>query len=145
MGFAESVLPLRPFALGPFIVAADGVLSPRQPGGRPAFTFRWRGRTFQAELQGRQLVIGAAIAGLPFAAENPAARPAVLAALQAARAALAPGWRLALPPGARVQLQADADLDRPPTALRMVAAAAQFAWQVSPFLELLEEAGAVEP
>jgi hypothetical protein len=145
MTLAESVLPLRPFTLGPFLVGPDGVLSPRVAGGRPAFTFRWRGRAFQAELQGRHLVIGAAIAGLPFAAESAAARPAVLAALQAARAALAPHWRLALPPGARVQLQADADLDRPPTALRMITAAAQFAWQVTPYLELLEEAGAVEP
>lgn len=134
-----------PFDLGPFRVAADGVLNPRSAGVRPAYTFRLRGRLFTAELRGRSVWISAAIAGVPFSAENARARPGVLAALQAARAALEPGWRVSLPPGSRVQLEAEADLGKPPTAVRLVAVSARFAWQVSPFLDLLEEAGAVSP
>jgi hypothetical protein len=138
-----TALPLRPFDLGPFHVEPDGVLSPRVPGTRPAFHFRWHHRVFHAELRGQRLWIAARIAGLPFAAEHTAGRPPVLAALQAVRAALAPGWRMALPPGARVVLETEAELDRPATARQLVTEAARFAWHVTPFLELLEECGAV--
>jgi hypothetical protein len=139
------MLPIAPFDLGPFRVAADGILSPRVAGGRPAFTFHWRGRDFHAELRGRKLLISAAIAGLPFSAEDSASRPAVLAALQVARAAMQPGWQLSLPAGSRVQLEAEADLGRPPTAVRLITASTAFAWQVTPFLDLLQQAGAVLP
>jgi hypothetical protein len=140
-----AALTLRPFDLGPFHVEPDGVLSPRVPGTRPAFDFRWRGRVFHAELRGQLLWIATHLAGLPFAAERPAGRSAVLAALQAVREALAPGWRLALPPGARVLLEAACELARPPTALQLVTESARFAWQVTPYLDLLEECGAVAP
>jgi hypothetical protein len=138
----ESVL--QPFDLGPFRVSPDGVLAPRVEGTRPAFTFRWRNRRFDATLHRRTLTIAAAIAGLPFAADGGARGP-VLAALAAAREALEPGWRLRLPPGARITLEADADLGRPPTAVQLVTASARFAWQVSPYLDLLEQAGATAP
>lgn len=138
----ESVL--QPFNLGPFRVSPDGVLSARIAGARPAFTFRWRNRRFDATLNGRMLTIAAVIAGVPFAADGGARGP-VLAALAAAREALEPGWRLRLPPGSRITLEADADLDRPATAVRLVAASARFAWQVSPYLDLLEQAGATAP
>lgn len=135
---------LQPFNLGPFRVSAEGVLAPRIEGSRPAFSFRWRGRRFEATLDGRMLTIAAAVGGLPFTVDGSPRTP-VLAALASAREAMEPGWRLRLPPGSRIMLEADAELDRPPTAVRLVSASARFAWQVSPYLDLLEEAGAVPP
>jgi len=68
---------------------------------------------------------------------------AVPAALLAVRAALQPGWRLLLAPGARPMLEAEALLTRPVTAAQLLAEATRFAWQASPCLALLEEAGAI--
>jgi hypothetical protein len=136
---AVAAPPIRPFALGPFLVAPDGVLSAGPAAASPRFSFTWRRRGFEVELRGRHLWISAPIAGLPLSA----GRPAVLDALLAVRAALEPGWRLAMSPGAVAVLEAEVVLPRPVTAARLVAEAARFAWQVSPCLDLLDEAGAL--
>jgi len=138
---AVAAPPTRPFTLGPFQVAPDGVLSVVPAAASPRFGFTWRRRAFEVELRGRHLWISAPIAGLPLSA----GRPAVLDALLAVRAALEPGWRLAMAPGAVAVLEAEAVLPRPVTAARLVAEATRFAWQVSPYFDLLEEAGAIVP
>lgn len=129
--------------LGPIEVASDGTLKPSAAESPPRFGFRWQGRRIAATLVDGLKVEFSVLAGyVPFTAENPSARPRVLAAVTALRDGLPTGWRLRLSPDHAVHLEADATLGRPATISGLLTEATRFILSISPCIALLEEEGA---
>lgn len=132
---------MQAITLGPFAVARNGVLQPREAGLRPALRFAWRGRPCEAVLEGEAVLRLAAIAArIPSTAEPGADRPAAFAALAGLPRSLPPGWRLGLLPDHRIRLEAEAPLGTPPTATALVAAMVRFALALDPYLDSLDSA-----
>ncbi len=127
--------------LGPFVVAPDGILRPREPGALPALRFAWRGRACDAELDGTALRLASAAARVPSSAEPGADRARAFAELAALPGLLPRGWQVKLLPDHRVQVQAEALLDSPPTATSLIAEMVRFALALDPYLDRLENAG----
>src|SRR3954470_20922110 len=122
----QAARAMEPLILGPFAVARDGALRPREPGPPPALRFSWRGRRCEAAVSpdGVQL---AAIAGrIPSTAEPGADRAAAFETVTTLPACLPPGWRLRLLPDHRIRLEA-ADRQAVPTATSVIAAMVRFA------------------
>jgi hypothetical protein len=134
---------MQTLTLGPFAVQPDGVLRPRAAAPRPALRFAWRGRPFEAAMDGEEegLRITAIAARVPSTAEHgPDHRRGTLAALADLPPSLPAGWRLALTPDHRVRLEAPAPLEAgcPPTAVALIAAMVRFCLAVDPYLDRLE-------
>ena len=129
---------MQAITLGPFAVAPDGVLQPREAGLRPELRFAWRGRPCEAVLEGEAVRLAAVAARIPSTAEPGADRPAAFAALAGLPRSLPPGWRLGLLPDHRIRLEAEAPLGAPPTATALVAAMVRFALALDPYLDSLE-------
>jgi hypothetical protein len=141
---ASAADPILIGTLGPFAVSLDGTLTPSDPEAAPGFGFRWRGRRVAARLvPGWRVAFSVVAAHVPFTVEGADARPRVLAAVTALRDGLAEGWALRLAPDHAVHLEAEASLGGPPTASRLVTAAACFAMALDPCLALLEGEGAL--
>jgi len=138
----EAGLPATIGRLGPFAVARDGTLFPAATERAPGFGFRWRGRRIAARLLPGRVGFAVVAAHVPFTAENPALRTRVIAAVAGLRGLLPEGWGLRLTPDHAIHIQAEAPLDRPPTATRLVAAATGFLLALAPIVALLEEEGA---
>jgi hypothetical protein len=131
---------MEAITLGPFTVAPDGVLQPRQAELRPALRFAWRGRACEAALEGEDLRLATVAARVPSTAEPGADRPGAFAALASLPRSLPPGWRLDLLPDHRVRLETTASLGAPPTATALIAAMVRFALAMDPYLDSLESA-----
>ncbi len=142
----DAITPAAPVLigrLGPFDVALDGTLSARDGAEAPSFGFRWRDRRIAARfIDGRRVAFSVVAGHVPFTAESAEARPRVIAAVAALRDSLPKGWRLRLTPDHAVHLETEALLGSPPTASRLVSAAAELALTLDPCLDLLEEEGA---
>jgi hypothetical protein len=139
--------------LGPFIVDADGRLSPCTPDRFPAFSVIWRGHLVQARLAAADghagtLVLQAALGRVPSTgrAEAPGTVPRQIAfaTLRALPAALPEGWRLALRPDHRIFAEAQLPIDLPVGAAELLTDLTLFLLRLSPFLDLLEEGVGVE-
>ena len=131
---------MSPLPLGPFAVAPDGTLQPRQPERRPALRFSWRGRRCEAALGPGALSLAAVAARVPSTAEPGADRPRAFETVATLPDSLPPGWRLSLTPDHRIRLEADAPLAAPPTATSLIAEMVRFALALDPYLERLETA-----
>jgi len=140
-----------PFKMGPFIVDADGGLSPSapEPAPAPAFLFRWRDRVVRARLvvaadqaEGR-LVLQATLGRVPSTASTPegALRPRSFALLHWLPRSVPPGWRVRLLADHRVVLEAEPPLTFPTKAAALLTEITCFVLGLSPYLDLLEEAG----
>ncbi|MDO9709749.1 hypothetical protein [Paracraurococcus lichenis] len=132
---------MQPLNLGPFAVAPDGALRPREPQAPPALRFRWRGRPCEAAVAPDGLRLAAIAGRIPSTAEPGADRPGAFAALASLPAALPPGWRLRLLPDHRIRLEA-ADRLPAPTATSVIAAMVRFALALDPYLDRLETVSA---
>jgi len=131
--------------LGPFDVGPDGTLSPSGACGSVRFAFLWRGRRVQAELgPGRRVRFAIAAARIPYTAEQPRRRASALAAVLALRAGGEPNLAAVLTPAHEVRLEEEVTLQAT-TASNLVAAAVRFVLRAEPYLQLLEEEGAVSP
>lgn len=131
---------MQPITLGPFAVAPDGALQPRETGRRPVLRFAWRGRRCEAELTGDTLRLAAIAARIPSTAEPGSDRTGAFAALAALPRSLPPGWRLSLLPDHRIRLETAAPLAAPPTATALIASMVRFALALDPYLDRLDSA-----
>jgi hypothetical protein len=132
---------MNDLTLGPFAVDPDGILRPLDPGALPALHFAWRGRACDAELDGTWLRLASAAARIPSSAEPGADRSRAFAELAGLPALLPRGWTVKLLADHRVQLEAEAQLETPPTATSLIAAMVRFALALDPYLDRLENAG----
>ncbi|MCB4820467.1 hypothetical protein [Roseicella aerolata] len=131
---------MEPLILGPFAVARDGALYPREPHEPPALRFSWRDRRCEAAItpDGLRLV---AIAGrIPSTAEPGADRISAFATVATLPASLPPGWRLRLLPDHRIQVETSAETPAATTATSVIAAMVRFALALDPYLDRLESA-----
>ena len=103
--------------LGPFAVARDGTLHPREAERSPALRFAWRGHRCEAALTPDALRLAAIAARVPSTAEPNADRGRAFEMVAALPGSLPPGWRLALTPDHRIRLEAEAQLQAPPTVI----------------------------
>lgn len=137
-----------PFKLGPFIVDSEGGLTPGKPDEAPAFLFRWRQRLVRAHLmdgpngEGR-IALQATLGRVPSTASTPegALRPQSFALLHWLPRYLPPEWQLSLHADHRVVLDAQPAITFPTTAASLLRELTCFLLALSPYLDLLDEAG----
>jgi len=141
-----------PFKLGPFAVDAEGGLSPCVPQAAPAFLFRWRDRVVRARLvqadrEGGQLALQATLGRVPSTASTPEGtlRPRSFALLHWLPRSLPPEWRVSLLADHRVILEATPPITLPMTAAALLTELTCFLLALSPYLDLLDEAGVTGP
>lgn len=137
-----------PFRLGPFVVDAQGRLAPGRPQETPAFLFRWRQRLVRARLvetpagEGR-IMLQATLGRVPSTASMPegALRPHSFTLLHWLPRYLPPEWRLMLHADHRIILDAQPPIAFPTTAASLLRELTCFLLALSPYLDLLDEAG----
>ncbi|MFC7472869.1 hypothetical protein ACFQS7_00780 [Dankookia sp. GCM10030260] len=133
---------MQPLILGPFAVAPDGALQPRDAAQAPALSFRWRGRRCEAALAADGVHLATIAGRIPSTAEPGANRVTAFDAVATLPRTLPPGWRMRLLPDHRIRLEAAADAQPAPTATSMIAAMVRFALALDPYLDRLESASA---
>ena len=143
-----------PLKLGPFIVDADGRLTPSTPDRFPSFRVHWRGHVVRARLttatpRGGVLALRAVLGrirstGRQEAPGTPSRRTA-FAAMRTLPGTLPSGWKLALLPDHRVMAEAEKHLVLPTSAEDLVTELTLFVLRLNPYLELLAEGMGIEP
>jgi hypothetical protein len=141
------ILSDAPFALGPFVVARDGRLTPAT-GGAPSFHIVWRGLGAHAEMRdvgdGSWLLrLRMVLARIPSTASSatPCVRDGAFATVHALAGALPDGWRVFLLPDHRLLLEAEPKLPLPASVGALLTEVTLFLLAVDPYLALLDEAG----
>ena len=140
MPFMES------FELGPFSVDAAGRLYPTRPDVSPAFSIRWRGRVVRAHLVQRdtldgRLFIQCSLGRIPSTASDPATRVACFKMLRNVLGALPDTWTARLLPDHQPQLEVETSVTLPITVTNLVTELTLFLLALSPYLELMDQAG----
>jgi hypothetical protein len=137
-----------PFKLGPFIVDTEGRLAPNKPEDTPAFLFRWRQRVVRARLVDApngegSMVLQTTLGRVPSTASVPegALRPQSFALLHWLPRYLPPEWRMMLLSDHRIILDAQPQISFPITAASLLRELTCFLLALSPYLDLLDEAG----
>ena len=132
-----------PFTLGPFLVDAEGRLSPG-PERTPGFTVRWRERVMHARLESpaglrMQMALGRVPSSASARAET--LRPQSFALLRGLSRVLPADWRVRLCADHSVLLETAAAVPLPITTKALVTEITGFLLALAPYLDLLEEAG----
>jgi hypothetical protein len=135
-----------PFLLGPFSVDAEGRLSPARQDVSPGFSVRWRGRVVHACLMQSnagegQLVIHTTLGRIPSTASDPAIRIACFSMLRSLLNALPAAWSVRLLPDHQPRLEVESVVSLPITVTNLVADLAVFLLLLSPYLDLMDQAG----
>ncbi len=136
----------EPFVLGPFSVDAEGRLSLTRQDVSPGFSVRWRGRVVQARLMQNDsgdghLCLQSSLGRIPSTASDPATRVACLSTLRDMRGALPEAWSVRLLPDHQPRLEVKTMVALPITVTNLVAELASFLLVLSPYLDLMDEAG----
>ena len=143
-----------PFRLGPFIVDADGRLTPTTPQQFPAFHIAWHGLVVHARLastgpQGGALALRTVLGRVPSTGRPEAAeilpRQTAFATLRALPPTLPPGLTVELLPDHRVLTQAQTQLSLPTSAENLLTELTLFLLRLAPYLDLLAEGVGIEP
>jgi hypothetical protein len=132
-----------PFSLGPFMVDAEGRLSPG-PERTPGFTVRWRERVLRARLEAPAgLRMQMALGRVPSSASARAGtlRPQSFALLRGLTRVLPGEWRVRLCADHSVLLETEAAVPLPITPTALVTEITCFLLAMAPYLDLLDEAG----
>jgi hypothetical protein len=139
-----------PFKLGPFEVDAAGRISPGQPHASPAFLFRCHDRVVRSRLaqadgnaSAGRLILQTTIGRVPStagAAGNDQ-RARSFALLHWLAHSVPAEWRTSLSPDHHVWVNTEAEIDLPITAAALITKITCFALELTPYLELLDEAG----
>ena len=137
-----------PFALGPFSVDAEGRLSPRKPSSSPAFLFRCHGRTVRARLDAADAGTGELLLQVTLARVSSSAgtrdetlRPRSFAVLRWLEGTVPPAWRVALLADHRVRLETERWIELPITATSLITEITCFLLDLTPYLDLMDDAG----
>lgn len=127
--------------LGPFNIAPDGKLTPRDPGNLKGFSVRWRGCTVHARmLLDGKLAFRANLGRVPSTAGAARAiREPLFAVVRSLPATLPRAWRLNLLADHRIELASEEPLDLPASAIDLVTLITQFLLALAPYLDLMEE------
>lgn len=140
------------FRLGNFAVDASGRLSPGEPGGKPAFRLRWRGRLVQLRMAegatdaSGSLAVQTVLGRVPSTAQCPGGladetRRRAFTVLRQLPALLPESWRMRLLADHRIGLEAYLPIALPAGAATLIAELAQFLLMIAPYLDVLDEAG----
>lgn len=138
---ARRLPPQGGFRLGPFMVDAEGLLTPSELPPAPAFRFHWRGRKLEAELSPGRLSVSVRLGRVPSTLGGAALRPSAFAMLRGLPGTLPPPWRLGLRPDHQVALTWSAPLAMPVSATGLITGLTRFLLDLRPYLDLLEDAG----
>lgn len=132
-----------PFPFGPFMIAADGCLTPASEDSKPSFSFRWRGRVVRADMIANgHMTLRAVVGRVPSTASDRAiARRQSFELLRALGVNMPEGWRVALLPDHRAVLEASVTLSDPVTAANLLTAITDFLLRLAPYLDLIDETG----
>ncbi len=137
--------------LGPFVVGRDGLLRPSEPGSRPAFSVRWRGRLVQARLEAAgagadgTLALETVLGCVPSTASCsavPVLRERVFALARILPGHLPPAWRVRLLPDHRIGVEARIALRVPVAASDLLAGLTSFLLCLGAYFDVVEETGA---
>jgi hypothetical protein len=150
--------PDAPFRLGPFSVDEVGRLSPAEQDNIPAFRLRWRDRVVHVRMAHGpdrsapgSLALQTIIGRIPSTAQRRAVRHGTAMRQQAFTilrglpGALPSRWRMQLLPDHRIGLEAELKLDMPASAAALVTELSLFLLELSPYLDLLDEACMAAP
>jgi hypothetical protein len=134
------------FVLGPFCVDAAGRLSPARKDVSPGFSVRWRGRAVhccleRSDVDDGRLYIQSSLGRIPSSASDPATRVACFTMLRNLLAALPNSWNVRLLPDHQPQLEVDSVVALPITVTNLVTELTLFLLQLSPYLDLMDQAG----
>src|SRR5262249_22675046 len=140
-------MPLRaPFNLGPFVVDAEGRLSPARSDVPAGFSIRWRGRVVHAHLlqsdplDGR-LHIWASLGRIRSTALDPSTRQACFAVLRNLLGCMPDSWTAHLLPDHQPKLEVETTVSLPITVTNLVTELALFSLMLTPYLDILDDAG----
>ena len=136
----------EPFILGPFSVDAEGRLSPARQSVSPGFSVRWRGRVVhaclgQADGRAGHLNIRSSLGRIPSSASDPATRVACFTMLRSLLGALPRDWVARLLPDHQPVLEVESTVTLPITVTNLVVELTIFLLALSPYLDLMDEAG----
>ena len=134
-----------PFRLGPFLVDAEGRLSPVDPATGPSFRFRWHGRMVHVRFkpgEGR-LALNLELARVRSTAcsVDETHRPRCFTVLHWLERIVPPTWRVALRADHRIWLETENEIGLPITASGLLTKLTHFALELAPYLELMDEVG----
>ena len=136
-----------PFKFGPFSVDAEGRLSPLAPQDDPAFLFRWRDRVTRARLMKEgadgRLVLQTTLGRVPSTAASPdeTLRPRSFALLHWLPRSVPDEGQVQLRADHRVRLETSRRVALPITAAALISEITGFLLALSPYLDLVDEAG----
>jgi hypothetical protein len=136
----------EPFILGPFSVDSEGRLAPARQDVSPGFSIRWRGRfvharLLQGDLREGRLYIQSSLGRIPSTASDPATRLACFEMLRNLLSALPEHWSARLLPDHQPQLEVETDVGLPITVTNLVTELTLFLLVLSPYLDLMDQAG----
>ncbi len=139
-----------PFSLGPFTVDAEGRLAPGSQEDFPSFSVVWRGCTVWATMASRRddaaatptLVLRALVGRVPSTAGSSSdQRAQIFGGLRCLPALLPAGWQVELRADHRVAIESHVHIPLPASATDLVAAVTSVLLALTPYLEVLAEAG----
>jgi hypothetical protein len=136
----------EPFILGPFSVDSEGRLAPARQDVAPGFSIRWRGRFVHARLlqsdqRDGRLYIQSSLGRMPSTASDPAVRVACFEMLRNLLSSLPEHWSASLLPDHQPQLEVETSVDLPITVINLVTELTLFLLVLSPYLDLMDQAG----
>jgi hypothetical protein len=142
-----------PLKLGPFVVDADGRLTPSTPERFPSFRIAWRGHAVEARLtaatpEGGVLALNTVLGrvrstGRPEAPET-LPRQIAFGAMRMLPETLPSDWTLSLLPDHRIRIEARYSLTLPTAAEDLLVELALFVLRLNPYLDLLAEEAGIE-
>jgi hypothetical protein len=138
------------FKIGPFHVDPEGCLSLAHADVSPGFCIRWRGRTVHARLlhtddRDGHLILQSSLGRIPSSASDPAKRLRCFAMLKTLLTQLPRTWCVRLLPDHQPQLEVESTIDLPITATKLVTELTEFLLVLSPYLDLMDQAGLAAP
>ena len=142
-----------PFRLGPFIIDADGRLTPSGPDLFPSFRIAWRGHVVLARMtavgpDGGTLGLQAILGRIPSTGRGEGTgiqpRQAAFAALRALPSMMPTGWKVGLRPDHRIVTEAQINLPLPTSAENLVTELTLYLLRLAPYFDLLDEGVGIE-
>jgi hypothetical protein len=142
-----------PFRLGPFLVDADGGLTPGTPDHFPSLRVRWHDHVVEGRLTTKQppdgvLLLSTVLGRVPSMGRGESAarvpRQAAFATLGALPGTLPPGWTVGLTADHRVVAAVERPLALPTSAETLVGEFTLFLLGLTPYLDLLAEGVGIE-